>query len=298
MRLFGSKDKPDPAPFVVGAGGSGTTTLRLMLDAHPQLAVPPETHFLPDLAKAAEKPGVSAQDLVGVVLADRRWGDFGFERSELEAIFASVERINGTEAARAFYRAYADRHHKPRWGDKTPSYAKAMRRIERLLPEAHFVHLIRDGRDVRLSRINRVAEPPPIEIAAKRWRRRIERSRRISSELEHYLEVRFEDLINDSEATLRRICAFVELDYDPAMLTYHESARERLEEMADNLPAEHDKQLRPGTRIERKASSLKPPDPSMIGKWRERMSADDVAAYESVAGDLLTELGYPVGGAT
>lgn len=283
-----------PAPFVVGAGGSGTTTLRLMLDAHPQLTVPPETHFLPDLAKAAEKEGVTAQDIVGVVLADRRWGDFGFERAELEAIFSSVDPLTGTGAARAFYRAYADRHGKPRWGDKTPAYAKSMRRIARLLPEAHFIHLIRDGRDVRLSRVNRVSEPPPIEIAAKRWRRRIERSRRISKDLGHYLEVRFEDLITDAEPTLRRICRFVDLSYDPAMLAYHTSARDRLQEMAHNLPAEHDKQLRPGTRLERKGSSLKPPDPSMIGRWRERMSSEEIAAYEGEAGELLRELGYPV----
>ncbi len=283
-----------PAPFVVGSGGSGTTTLRLMLDAHPQLAVPPETGFLPDLAKAAEADEPSADDIVGVVLADRRWGDFGFERSELESIFGSVAPLTGTNAARAFYRAYADRHRKPRWGDKTPAYAKSMRRIERLLPEAHFIHLIRDGRDVRLSRLNRTDDPPPIEIAAKRWRRRIERSRRISNDLAHYIEVRFEDLITDAEPTLRRVCEFISLDYDPAMLAYHEGAGDRLAEMAHNLPAEEGKQDRPGTRLERKGSSLKPPDPSMIGRWRERMSREEVGAYEAEAGDLLSELGYPL----
>lgn len=36
-------------PFVVGANRSGTTLLRLMLDSHPELAIPPETHFVPNL---------------------------------------------------------------------------------------------------------------------------------------------------------------------------------------------------------------------------------------------------------
>jgi len=281
-----------PAPFVVGAGGSGTTTLRLMLDCHPQLAVPPETHFLPALAKQAEKPGVTAAELASTIHGDPRWGDFGFTREELEEVIASVEPLTGTGVARAFYRRYADRHNKPRWGDKTPVYVKSMRRLQTLLPEAHFVHLIRDGRDVRLSRLNRVHEPPPVEKAARRWRRRIERARRKSADLDHYMEARFEDLITDPERTLRRICEFVSLEFDPAMLDYWKSAEDRLQEMAHNLPAEHNPKERPGTRLERKKSSMKPPDPSMVGKWKTKLSDEDVARYEAEAGDLLAELGY------
>ena len=81
-----------PAPFVVGAGGSGTTTLRLMLDSHPQLAVPPETHFLPTLAKRAERPGVTPADVAAVIHGDPRWGDFGFTREELEEVMAPSNR--------------------------------------------------------------------------------------------------------------------------------------------------------------------------------------------------------------
>ena len=281
-----------PAPFVVGAGGSGTTTLRLMLDCHPRLAVPPETHFLPDLAKRAEKPGADAKALADVIHGDPRWGDFGFTREELEEVIGSVDPLTGTGVARAFYRRYADRLGKPRWGDKTPVYVKSMRRLQKLLPEAHFVHLIRDGRDVRLSRLNRVHHPPPIEKAARRWRRRIERARRKAQDLDHYMEARFEDLITDPEPTLRRICDFVQLEYDPVMLDYWRSAEDRLQEMAHNLPAEHNPKERPGTRLERKKSSMKPPDPSMIGKWKTKLPDEDVATYEAEAGELLADLGY------
>jgi len=46
-----------------------------------------------------------------------------------------------------FYQLYASRFAKPRWGDKTPSYCHHMQNIEEVLPEAHFIHIIRDGRD-------------------------------------------------------------------------------------------------------------------------------------------------------
>jgi len=52
-------------------------------------------------------------------------------------------------AIRCFYRLYAAQLGKERWGDKTPSYGRHMRAIEQVLPEACFIHIIRDGRDGR-----------------------------------------------------------------------------------------------------------------------------------------------------
>ena len=52
---------PPPVPFVVGMNRSGTTLLRMMLDAHPELTIPPETHFVPDLIKAAREDGATPE---------------------------------------------------------------------------------------------------------------------------------------------------------------------------------------------------------------------------------------------
>ncbi len=57
MALFSRKARDSarpPVPFIVGVGRSGTTMLRLMLDAHPDLAIPPETHFVPELIDAID----------------------------------------------------------------------------------------------------------------------------------------------------------------------------------------------------------------------------------------------------
>ncbi len=79
------------------------------------------------------------------------------------------------------------------------------------------------------------------------------------------------------------------------MLGYHERAAERLAEMAGTLRADggHAEQ-QAGYRIENHAPTTKPPDPAKLDKWRREMSAADVGAYESVAGELLAELGYEV----
>jgi hypothetical protein len=290
--------RPDhpPAPFVVGVGRSGTTLLRLMLDAHRELTIPPETHFVPELIAACGKRRASVQELLEIVTSGRQWGDFGLEAEELERRFETVEPLEAGGALRAFYGLYAERAGKPRWGDKTPIYVEHMRQIHGALPEARFVHLIRDGRDVALSRRKRaLGEPPPVRRAAKTWMRRIADARRQARRLPHYMEARYEDLVVDTEATLRRVCEFIELRWDPAVLDHHERAPERLREMGGDLPATGGKTQRPGSeRLAAHALAARPPEPDRVGAWRDEMGGDQVAAFEEVAGGLLADLGYDV----
>ncbi|HKJ36683.1 MAG TPA: sulfotransferase [Solirubrobacterales bacterium] len=287
-----------PAPFVVGLTRSGTTLLRMMLDAHPELTVPPETHFVPDLIKAAKADGASAESMLEALTENRTWRDFGVPEDDMRQRLQRVERGDAGAAVRAFFRAYADRQGKPRWGDKTPAYMLSVTRIGRALPEARFIHLIRDGRDVALSQTARALneQPPPSEQAA-RWVKRIRKSREQAAKLggDRYIEARYEDLVRDPEPVLRRVCEHAELDYDPRMLTYHERAAERLEEMAGELrPEGHHAKQEAGYRIDNHRPTTEPPDPSKLDKWRREMDPKDLADYNEVAGVMLRELGYEV----
>jgi hypothetical protein len=290
-----------PAPFVVGLTRSGTTLLRMMLDAHPQLTVPPETHFVPDLIKAA-KDGGSVEDMLEALTANRTWPDFGIGAEEMrkrfEAIPLADEPARPGAAVRAFFDAYAERQGKPRWGDKTPAYMLSITRIGRALPETRFIHLIRDGRDVALSQTARaINEQPPAAEQAAKWVKRIGKSREQAAKLggERYIEARYEDLVRDPEPALRRICEHIELEFDPAMLTYYEGAAERLQEMSGALRSDgsHAEQAE-GYRIDNHKPTTEPPDPSKLDKWRREMNPEDLKAYDDVAGEMLKELGYEV----
>jgi Sulfotransferase family len=287
-----------PAPFVVGVGRSGTTLLRLMLDSHPELAIPPETGFVPNVVRACGRRGAAPAELIALLREQRSWGDFDLDEAELRRRFEAAPQLDAGTALRSLYGLYAEGQGKARWGDKTPAYVKRMPMIERALPEARFVHVIRDGRDVALSRARRaLREPAPPERAAETWRKRILRAREQAKRLDHYLEVRYEDLVTDTEATLRKVAAAIELDWDPAMLRYHERAPERLAEISRDLPASGTKAERPAAeRAAAHALAKEPPKPERIAAWRERMGDDERAAFEAVAGDLLVELGYEVGG--
>jgi len=302
MSIFKKRKPPEPerapVPFIVGVGRSGTTMLRLMLDAHPELTIPPETHFVPDLIDAIQS-GASRDKAIATMTAVRQWGDLGIEPEEVLERWQELDEFAAGPALRSFYAIYTERQGKPRWGDKTPIYVKNMLRIESVLPEARFIHVIRDGRDVALSRWKRTLgdkEPAPAQQVAEGWQRRIRRAQRQGSKLRHYHELRYEDLVTDTEPNLRSIAEFLELDWDPVMMRYYEHAAERMAEMARDLPPTDGKPTRPGAeRMEAHAMTQKPPDPSAMYRWKEKMSPEDIAAFDAAAGELLTELGYEVG---
>jgi hypothetical protein len=281
-----------PAPFVVGVPRSGTTLLRLMLDAHPELTIPPETHFIPAVIRACHK-GESAERVAEAITGHRRWADFGLDAGELRRRLDEAPPADAGAAIRAFYELYAEKQAKPRWGDKTPGYATKMRRIAKALPEARFVHMIRDGRAVVASRARRSRRPVPVDVAARRWKRRVISTRNRSKGVPHYAEVRYEELVGDTEATLRRVCALIELPFDDAMLRHHEGASQRLAEIDRDLPARGGRpDLGAEPRIAAHARADEPPAPQRIGAWRDEMAPEDVAAFEAEAGDLLSDLAY------
>lgn len=140
-----------PAPSIVGTGRCGTTLLRLMLDAHPDLAISPETHFIPHVAAARAGSPNPAVTFIKAVVGSRTWGDLHLDSQALGEAVRRLEPFTVGEALRLIYRLYAACFGKARWGDKTPIYFSQMSLIHRLLPEARFVHIIRDGRDVALS---------------------------------------------------------------------------------------------------------------------------------------------------
>lgn len=285
-----------PVPFVVGVARSGTTLLRLMLDAHPELAMPPETHFIPALAETC---GANGQESSACVLAaltsDPRWPDFGLDGEALRQRIERLEPFTLGGALRAFYQLYAARFGKPRWGDKTPRYLIRMSLIRQVLPEARFVHLIRDGRDIWLSLRGLKFGPDSVDSAAADWVSRIAKARTQARNLPFYLEVRYEDLVLEPASTLRRICTFLELPWDPAMLSYHDRAGERLAELQDVYDPATGRVNKGANRQRIHALTERPPQADRVGRWRTELERSERERYEAISGDLLRELGYAVG---
>src|SRR4051794_12120282 len=300
-RMLGSPPGA-PAPFVVGVGRSGTTLLRMMLDSHPEMAIPPETHFLPPMIDGFTRLRVTPERIMETIQSAPQsgWPEAGVPEEALLERLREIKPPNAPDSIRAFYRLYAERAGKERWGDKTPRYVTSVAKIGRAVPEARFVHMIRDGRDVALSTNRRLVDlrgsrPVPPERMAKRWRHRILSARRVQQISDRYLEIRYEDLVLDTEPTLRRVCEFVDLDFDPIMLAYHERAAERLQEMNRERQRGSRRTLSGEERMQAHAMTTKPPQAERVEVWKAEMDDAYRREFERFAGELLAELGYETG---
>lgn len=147
-----------------------------------------------------------------------------------------------------------------------------------LFPESRFIHVIRDGRDVALSYLQGGWGPKTLAGNAVYWKRFVRHGRREGARLgpHRYSEVRYEDLLDDPEREVRRLSRFVGLEFDDSMLRYFERAQALL--VTPKHLQTH--------------GALRLPPTKGLRDWRHEMPRDDVALFESLAGDLLNELGY------
>jgi sulfotransferase family protein len=288
-------------PIIVGAPRSGTTLLRLMLDSHPELAIPPETGFLNLAAELMGRDDKVRERFVRALMTYPTeapcWPDFEISEEALRTALTAISPFSIANGYRAFYRLYAGRFGKSRWGDKTPLYCMNLATIRQVLPEARFVHIIRDGRATAIS-MKRMWFSPSDKIGdlASYWRSCVLEARSAGSGSHDYLEVRYEDLILNAEATLRRICNFIDLEYDEVMLQYYLRAPERLKEHKGRTLSDGTSLVTREQRIRQQQRTTEPPDPTQVFGWRSAMNAKERKEFESVAGDLLANLGYETEG--
>lgn len=268
-------------PIFVGSGRSGTTLLRTIFDAHPQLAVANEPQFMGTAArqrKRLEADGFDSDEFLRLVFGNPNYGKLGLDRSAVESSVANAAPRSAADGVRAVFAVFASREGKPLYGDKTPGYVVQIPELADMFPEARFVHLIRDGRNVALSYIERPWGPSTVGEAAMYWRSRVSRGRKAGKALGsgRYLEVSYEDLVNDPETVVRQICEFLSLEFEPAMLQYQEAAERFI--ASSHQPEAFTALIRPPT--------------SGLRDWSTAMDPADIALFEMIAGDLLSDLEY------
>jgi len=279
-----------PYVFIVGCPRSGTTLLRRIVSAHPQIVITPEAHWIPlwfAERRGLTPDGLVTPELIPALLAHDKFAMFGLGPDELTSLAGRGQQISFASFVTGIFDLYGKARGKELVGNKTPDSARRMDTLHALWPRARFLHLIRDGRDVALSLMNwpkvRNKTPgklptwkeDPVSTSALWWELNVRRSREAGKLLgsQLYREFRYESLLAHPDQVCAELCEFLGLPYDEAMLHYHEAS----EKDRPGVEAGHDREpITPGLR-----------------NWKTQMSAEDVEHFEAAAGALLDELNYP-----
>ncbi len=235
--------------FLVGAERSGTTLLRLMLNHHPQIRFYHEFEYVVDyVSDTGELPSVAD-------FAERVRGERIFQNNG-DVIRADVDYLT---LVHGFLRVKLDGR------DIRVMGATIHRHMDRLLflwPNARFIHLVRDPRDVARSRIA-MGWSGNTWTGGQAWIEAEASCDRLKSRVsaDRWIAMRYEPLVSEPEQELRRLCDFLKLPWDAEMLTYT------------------------------KNSDYAPPDPSLAWQWRRKATDLEVQLLEARLGPWLTAAG-------
>ncbi|WP_447968825.1 sulfotransferase family protein [Nitrospira sp. M1] len=276
------REKSNYPFFIFGCPRSGSSLLSRMLNAHPRLAVPFESHlfsmFYPllpyygDLCKAEV-----LEQLVCDILATDVMKDWSPPVKKNQVL--SLIRVNNFGGIMdAVMRSWAQTQQKQRWGDKTPWHVQYWPQILQYFPHTKFIHIVRDGRDVAISLFRARFGPKTVYGAARQWDnyiRDVERLKRAVSE-QNFYQIRYEDLLQDPEYTLVGICDFLHEEYTPHMLEFYKNPDLYKTDQTNmhNLskPLLHHNTM----------------------KWRAEMTERDLCVFEAVAQSTLRQQRYEV----
>jgi hypothetical protein len=267
--------------FLVSSPRSGSTLLRLILDAHPNIAIPPPGyifHFLyPYLYSYGDLNNEdNFRELVEDFLEIPTIKQWPIEYT-IDDVMANVTERNYRGIYEYVHVKYMTAQDKPRWGNKSPRNGFWLDEIKALFPDVKIVHLVRDGRDVALDLAEADFQPHSVYCGALRWDECIQVAEDSSQRLgpESFLEVHYEALCADPEKTLKQICNFIGEDFSPDMLCHHET--EAAKTWGKN-PVH--------------AKIMRPISTDFVGMYKTRLSETDNAAIEAVIGETLKRKGY------
>lgn len=275
--------------FIMASERSGSNLLRSMLGMHPELSAPPPPHALRHLAAVAPSYGslerrealrAAVADAVSLTRVERSHVRWRYDVRE-DRILESVAEPTVVGVVAALYDEYARLDGTSGWISKEGAVFDHAFRIRDTLPDARFLYLVRDGRDVTCSMLRVPTHDQHPYFVAREWVEQQESCIGVYQALAprgaaHL--VRYEELIEDPRRELGRICEFLGLDFRPVMLDFHRDEATRQQ----------------AGRTEYWKNLARPVLSANKWKFLRDLSEAELAIVEGVAGPTLRLLGYPL----
>ncbi len=278
------KTVSNPYFFIVGVGRSGTTLLMGILNAHPQITLPPETQFVRRILVERVSETLTLAGMTALLTTDRNYPRLDISVDQVIDPFVE-DQIPYSPVAiyKRILGIHAGRWGKAIVGDKSPKAIERLPVLKHLFPNTRILHIVRDPRDVFLSRKKADWSKDRHDfLQLLAYRAQFAMSRRFGQRLfeERYLEVRYEDLLSTPQDTLERICSFLSVPYSEKMLSFQSSAQRLVSE--DDMQWHH--------------NVLKPIMTNNMDKWRERLDRKQILLVEDACRDAMCQHDYQTAG--
>jgi len=278
-----------PFFFILGRPRTGTTLLRALFDAHPNVQIPWECQFILNLYPRYGKITYWTGDLLREFFQDlqMQW-QFSAWNMDLSRLMADLMACAGsTSYARictTVYLNYISFYPKEEIrliGDKNHGYTIYTHRLKRLFPDARFVYILRDYRDNYESVRNVDFELPIVSLVVCKWRYFYKKALKASERFPgSFYFIRYEDLVTDPELQLGKLCKFLEIPYVADVFDFYKKKEEAERKYPVDVLEKHHKSL------------FNPVNTSRIGRWEKSLSQRQVRMADLVAGRYAEIAGY------
>lgn len=245
-----------PIFFILGRTRSGTTLLRSLFDAHNEVNIPPELPYLPLLYKNFGKNALSEKDIqkfVDTISLHFKFPMLRIDKNELLQILQDARKdiigFNISHLGRIISYHYPSLFPKTRIhiiGDKNPNYSARIKMLTQVFPDARFIFIVRDYRDVAVSVLKQNFEIHNIPIIAFLWKKSVKQYLTYSKLYPHqFMMVRYEDFVEMPENKFSQICDFLKINFDPAVFSRIKTGTELQQTYGAYFNASHQSLVQP-----------------------------------------------------
>lgn len=290
-----------PIAFVIAMGRSGTTLLQSMLDSHPEIIAPFESRFV--IHYKNRYAAIRNWDLrvkerfISEVKTEIKIAYFWEIDEELLAkrIHNLPEQTDYGTVCKQVYASFKPIHQKETAKliiDKNPIYHLLLPDLLKIFPDAIFIHLIRDYRACSSS-MHQLKNKKSMREFGYRWllaNQEIDKIKK--SRPEKFITLRYEDLLENPEATLKKLTEFLHIDFHENMLTYHKRFSGLSTQYIDRSPSEAIKKIRLLILKSVHKNLTSPIDARFINKWKTKLTQQQIETLDKICGKYGLQFGY------
>lgn len=294
-----------PICFILAKGRSGTTLLQTMLDAHPNTVAPFESRFIVHFfQKYHTKTSWTDQEkmrFIDDILQEQKIRDFwdiDIKSLRTKTLKLPHDTTYG-QMCQQVYTSFISPFKKKTAKiiiDKDPVNIQLIPHIQKVFPQARYIHLVRDYRSYVSSYLKLLPREDVKQKAYDWLNGNLEAERFKELHPDKFLTITYENLIGSPKQILHEVTAFLEIEYDPQMMLYHEKMENIANEFLKKSKNDDNARLRKKVKQHIHNNLMSPINPALGNQWKNRLNQEQVKVLESICGSYGSQFGYKTQG--